>query len=184
MIQRRRSESGQVVILGILILLVLIFLTAALIDAYSIYEARDWGYQVAQQAALAGVSVSRDWAGVTQPPGAGCTGPVAITLNEAEARNKADQVVQLEISSRGLISYTRDIRVLPDYDGGTISNFPPSPVRLGNSLGQWSANEPSVGVYLSFPVSTFLLSFAGRPTVDVHVFASASVAQPAGACPP
>jgi len=44
--------------------------------------------------------------------------------------------------------------------------------------------EPAVGVYLSFPASTFLLSFVGRPTVQIEVFASAAVHQPVGACAP
>ena len=85
---------------------------------------------------------------------------------------------------RGIVDFTSDVRVLPDYEGGSISGYPPAAVRLGAGRGNWTSSEPAVGVYLSFPVSTFLLSFVGRPIVQVSVFASASVHQPGGVCTP
>lgn len=180
---RTQAERGQVAVIGLLFLMIFVFIAAALIDTYTVFEARDWGYQVAQRAALAGVSVGRDWSGATNPPG-GCIGPGPVTLDAASARSAAIRLIDLSMGSRGLAAYTHDVRVLPAYDGGSVSGYPPSPVRLGSGLGNWSADEPSVGIYLTFPVSTFFLSLVGRPTVDVHVFASASVGQPIGVCPP
>lgn len=181
---RTQPERGQVAVIGLLFLLIFVFIAAALIDTYTVFEARDWGYQVAQQAALSGVSVGRDWSGATNPPGGSCTGPNPITLDAASARSAAIRLVDLAMGNRSLPTYTHDVRVLPDYDGGFVSGYPPSPVRLGSGLGNWSADEPAIGVYLTFPVSMFLLSLVGRPTVIVHVFASASVGQPIGVCPP
>jgi hypothetical protein len=178
-----KTESGQVVIASLLIIVVFIFLLAALVDGYALFEARDWGYQTAQQAALAGSSIGRDWAGSTKAPG-GCIGPAAVELDADTARNAALNFLNSEMALRGMSGYSYDIRVLPDYDGGTVSGYPPQPVRLGASRGSWSSDEPSIGVYLSFPVSTFLMSMVGRPTVQLHVFASASVGQPVGVCPP
>lgn len=178
-----QGERGQVTVIGLLFLMIFVFIAAALIDTYTVFEARDWGYQVAQRAALAGVSVGRDWSGATNPPG-GCIGPGPVTLDAASARSAAIRLVDLAMGYRNLPTYTHDVRVLPDFDGGFMSGYPPSPVRLGSGLGHWSADEPSVGIHLTFPVATFLLSLVGRPTVDVHVFASASIGQPRGVCPP
>jgi hypothetical protein len=80
-------------------------------------------------------------------------------------------------------TYYADIRVLPDVGGGTIAGYPPVPVRLGSSRGNWSSENPAVGVYLTFPVYTFFMSFVGRDYVTVNVFAAAEAAQPA-LCPP
>ena len=179
----RRSERGQVTVLGLLFLLNFVLLAAALVDIYTLFEARDWGYQVAQQASLAGVSIGRDWSTVTVPGGS-CVGPGPVTLKIATAQNTAVDYVNREMALRGLSTYTYDVRVLPNYDGGSISGYPPRPVRLGSGLGNWSTDEPAVAVYLSFPVSTFLLSLVGRPTVQLHTFASAAVGQPANVCPP
>ena len=179
----RNSERGQVTILSLLFLLTFVLLAAALVDIYTIFEARDWGYQVAQQASLAGVSVGRDWSSVTIPGGS-CVGPGPVTLKTTTAQNTAVDYLNREMALRGLSTYTYDVRVLPDYEGGSMSGYPPASVRLGRGLGNWSTDEPAVAVYLSFPVSTFLLSLVGRPTVQLHTFASAAVGQPASVCPP
>ena len=119
---------------------------------------------------------------MADPP---CTGgPAPIKLDWAAAQSGATDILNQEMMLRGIYGYSYDVRVLEDYTGGTISGFPPSTVRLGEGRGSWSMSQPSVGVYLSFPVSTFLMSFVGRPTVQINVFASASVHQPEGACTP
>lgn len=177
-----RKERGQVAVQAVLLVLVFFLLASALVDANSLLEARNWGYQVAQQAALAGVSQGRDWSGLKSPL---CTGgPVPIQLDEEAAKAAATFFLQQEMNQRGIYFYDSDIRILPNYDGGTISGYSPVPVRLGEGRGNWNAAQPSVGVYLSFPVATFLLSFVGRPIVQINVFASASVHQPEGACIP
>jgi len=178
----RRKERGQVAVLAVLLIIVFVLAASALVDAYALLEARSWGYQAAQQAALAGVSQGRDWSSLDTPPCSG--GPAPIRLVAATAQNAAEDLLQQEMDLRGIGSYTSDVRVLPDYDGGTISGYLPVPVRLGEGRGSWSVTEPSVGVYLSFPVRTFLMSFVGRPTVQIDVFAAASIHQPEGACEP
>jgi len=152
------------------------------VDGYLLMEARNWGYQAAQQAALAGVSQGRDWESLASPPCAG--GPAPIHLDASTAQKAATNLLQQEMSLRGIVDFTSDVRVLPDYEGGSISGYPPAAVRLGAGRSNWSSSEPAVGVYLSFPVNTFLLSFVGRPTVQINVFASAGVHQPDGACTP
>ena len=182
MIFIRPRQHGQVAVQAVLLVLLFILLASVLVDAYTLLEARNWGYQAAQQAALAGVSQGRDWNGLASPP---CTGgPAPIRLVSSTAQNAATHLLQQEMALRGISGYTYDIRVLPGYFGGAITGFPPQAVRLGEERGNWTSSEPAVGVYLSFPASTFLLSFVGRPTVQVHVFASAGVHQPDGACTP
>ena len=177
-----QKQRGQVAVLSALLIMIFVMLAAGLVDAYTLQEARNWGYQAAQQAALAGVSQGRDWASLNPPP---CTGgPAPIRLTSSTAQNAATTLLQQEMALRGISGYTYDVRVFPDYAGGSVSGYPPLATRLGAGRGNWSSGEPAVGVYLSFPVSTFLLSFVGRPTVQVNVFASASVHQPEGACTP
>jgi len=178
-----RSECGQVAVLAALLIMLFVLLAAVLIDAYTLLEARNWGYQAAQQAALSGISNGRDWADLNPPP---CTGgPPPIRLVSATAQSATVSLLQQEMTLRGISNYTYDVRVLPDYGGGSISSgYPPLPTRLGAGRGNWTSNEPAVGVYLSFPVSTFLMSFVGRSTVQINVFASAGVDQPDGACAP
>jgi hypothetical protein len=182
MIIRRSRERGQVAVLAVLLVLLFFLLATGLVDAYALLEARNWGYQAAQQAALAGVSQGRDWNSLTNPP---CTGgPAPIKLDRDSAQSGVTDTLTQEMMLRGIYNFSYDVRVLADYAGGTLSGYPPVPVRLGASRGKWSSTEPAVGVYLSFPVSTFLMSFVGRPTVQINVFASASVHQPEGACTP
>jgi len=178
----RARQHGQAAVLAVLLVMLFVLLASALVDAYTLLEARNWGYQAAQQAALAGVSQGRDWSSLATPPCSG--GPAPIRLDQTTAGQAADDMLQQEMGLRGISDYSDDIRVLPGYAGGTVSGFPPIPVRLGAARGTWSSTEPAVGVYLSFPVSTFLLSFVGRPTVQIEVFASAAVHQPLGACAP
>ena len=181
-ILRGSVARGQIAVSFVVLVMLFFLLAAALVDAYSLLEARNWGYQAAQQAALAGVSQGRDWSGLVSPP---CTGgPAPIQLDGATAQTAATLFLKQEMNQRGIYLYASDIRALPDYEGGTISGYPPVRVRLGQGRGYWSMSQPSVGVYLSFPVSTFLMSFVGRPLVQVDVFASASVHQPEGACNP
>lgn len=169
-------------VLAVLLVILFVLLAAALVDGYEILEARNWGYQAAQQAALAGVSQGRNWSALASPP---CTGgPAPISLVASTAANEAEDLLAAELDDRGITGASYDIRVLPDYNGGALAGYPPVPIRLGAGRGSWSMSEPSVGVYLTFPVQLFLSSFIGRPTAQIEVFASASVHQPEGACHP
>lgn len=190
----RRRRSGQILALAVVIIILFILVAAVLIDVFQIEEARNWGYRVAQQAALAGTSGGRDWtyfqptldptAETPTPRPDGCVEPGRIRLIEATARSDALDALDREMAARGMVvgSYTAIIEVLPDPDGGTVTGFPPEPVRLGASRGTWITDNPAVGVYLTFPVYTFFMSFVGRDSVNVSVFAAAEASQPE-ACP-
>jgi len=140
-----------------------------LVDIYRLYAARNWAYSVAQEAALAGASRGRDWSAVLN------TG--FIELDQAVASREAEIVINSAMQARGITGYVASIRVLPDPFGGTVSGFPPRPVRLGEALSDWSSNEPAVGVYLEVPVQWTILNSFGIDLKAVRVFAAAGVAQ-------
>ena len=98
-------------------------------------------------------------------------------MNSSTAKNEAEQLVIAEMAARGITSYGMDVRVLPDITGGSVSGFPPRPVRLGSGLGSWSSSEPAVGVYLEVPVNWLMLDRINVVTKTVRVFAAAGVAQ-------
>lgn len=163
------ERKAQSAVWGLLTILVLVAIAGGLVDVYRLFAARNWAYSVAQEAALAGASRGRDWSAVTSGG--------KIQLNSTTARSEAQSLVAAEMSVRGLNQYVMDVRVLPDPTGGSISDYPPSPVRLGTSLGNWSSSEPAVGVYLEVPVSWLMLDVLGNQPKTVRVFASAGVAQ-------
>ena len=174
-----KDEHGQIASLVAVLSMLFIGVAVALIDVYVLLEARNWGYQAAQQAALVGISKGRKWSGITT--NRGCLEP--MTLNAGTARTEAESLLLQEMNLRGITNYDHEVRVLPDAAGGSISGFPPETVRLGEGRGGWSRSDPSVGVYLSFPVGTFLMPFFGRPQVQIDVFAASSIHQPANVCP-
>jgi hypothetical protein len=200
----RGGRRGQIIVLALVIILLFILAAAVLVDVYMLEEARNWGYRAAQQAALAGAARGRDWnyfqptvdpmvptATPSDPP---CADPGRIRLTAGDAVDAADDMLAAEMGARGFTTrtaapssspgtYYADVEVLPDPNGGSTPGFPPEPVRLGSGRGFWSADNPAVGVYLTFPVYTFFMSFVGRDSVTVHVFAAAEAAQPA-VCPP
>ena len=178
-VMTKKAESGQIAVLIVILAMLFIGLAGALIDVYVLLEARNWAYQATQQAALVGVSKGREWSGITSDRG--CLEP--MILDEGTARSEAESLLQQEMNLRGITNYDHEVRVLPDAAGGSVSGFPPQTVRLGEGRGAWSMSEPSVGVYLSFPVQTFLLTFFGRPQVQIDVFAAGSIHQPANVCP-
>jgi hypothetical protein len=202
LLRGRKARRGQVLVLAVILIFLFFLAAVALIDVYHVEEARVWGYRVAQQAAIAGVagdySVSTPKWTFYQPtatvvvntptPGAsGCIDPVKVELVESEARAAAETILNMEMERvRGFDfdngDYIYEIQVLPNFNGGTTTNFPPEDVRLGIS-GDWSAQNPAVGVYLSFRVYTFISSIVGREYVWIHVFAAAEVSQPP-VCPP
>ena len=163
------DKKAQSVVWGLLTILILLAIAGGLVDIYRLYTARNWAYAVAQEAALSGASRGRDWSKATS---AG-----SVSLVSATAQSTAEGVVKTEMTTRGIQGYSLDVRVLPDPTGGSVPNYPPRPVRLGESRGYWSTNEPAVGVYLTVPVSWLLLDTLGITPQSVAVFASAGVAQ-------
>jgi len=166
MISERKAQSA---VIGLLFILVLITIASGLVDIYRLYAARNWAYQVAQEAALAGVSRGRDWNSIS------AAGEISLDADTAIA--EAKNIVQAEMNSRQIVGYSVDIRALPEPDGGTTPDYPPQPVRLGISRGDWSSDEPAVGVYLTLPVNWLLLDRLGVVGKSVTVFAAAGVAQ-------
>lgn len=183
-----KGERGQVMVIVLFALMVFVLLAAGLIDVWHLLAARNWGYRVAQDAALSGVSAGRVWSGAQQPivgptpePGA-CIPALPLALDETSAQNTAETRAQTALDSRGVSGYTLTVRVLPNPDGGITLNWPPEPVRL-NAGGDWSSDRAAVGVYIRFPVSLFFMSFVGRTSADLSVFASAAVVPAQTYCP-
>ena len=163
------QRKAQAVVWGLLATLLFVAIAGALVDIYRLFAARNWAYSVAQEAALAGVSKGRDWSSI-------------LTYNEVRlaqsiARTAAENLVAAEMSSRSIRGYSVDVRVLPDPTGGSVPGFPPRPVRLGSGLGNWSSDEPSVGVYLIVPVEWILLDRIGIMEKTVSAFAAAGVSR-------
>ena len=163
-----REKNAQSALIGLMTILVMVLIAGGLVDIYRLYAARNWAYSVAQEAALTGASRGRDWAAVA------ATGNIQLT--PALAVSQSQQVVSAQMASRGIAGYTVDIRILPAPGGGTIPGYPPSLVRLGESRGFWSSNEPAVGVYLTLPVDWLILDGFGIAEKSISVFASAGVA--------
>jgi hypothetical protein len=164
-----QDVKGQAAVWGVLAILLLFLLAAGLVDVYRLVATRTWAYTVAQEAALTGVSKSRTW-DMYMTNG-------LIALDEVYASENAQQIIQDSMQFRGVKDYHYEIQVLPLPDGGSVPGFPPVPVRLGESLGDWSSEEASVGVYLTVPVDWVLLDLFGIPAKGVQVFAAAGVAQ-------
>ncbi len=165
MISERRAQTA---VWGLLAMMVFIAITSGLVDVYRLYAARNWAYSVAQEAALAGTSKGGDWTSISLSG--------EMRLVGATTRAEAEKLIAAEMAARGITRYVMDVRVLPDSVGGSLSGYPPRPVRLGTNRGSWSSDEPAVGVYLEVPVEWFLLDRLGIVAKDVHVFAAAGVA--------
>ena len=165
MTQDRKAQS---MVWGFLAMLIFIVVSSGLVDIYRLYAARNWAYSVAQEAAMAGASRGRDWTSVADGGD--------IRLNGATAQTEAQALVSAEMSARGVTGYEMDVRVLPNPEGGSISGYPPDPVRLGEGLGNWTSNEPAVGVYLQVPVNWLMLDTLNIESKTVRVFAAAGVA--------
>jgi hypothetical protein len=163
------DRRGQSLIWGFLAMLVFVAVAAGLVDIYRLYAVRNWTYSVAQEAAMTGASRGRDWSSIT--------GGGDMRLNSIVAKDEAQKMVTAELSARGISQYVLDVRVLPDATGGAIASFPPRPVRLGTGLGNWSSNEPAVGVYLEVPVNWLMLDMLNTQVKTIRVFAAAGVAQ-------
>ncbi len=166
----KNDARGSATLVGMLAVMILLLLSAAIVDVYRIQAMRTFGYSVANDAALRGASLGRDWTTFTQ------TGQLA--LDPAQAHDAAQAALSNELSLHGVISYTADIRVLPDSTGGTIPNYPPVPRASLINRASWNERAPAVGVYLAIPVDTILFGLVnGNQPITIHAFAAAGVAQ-------
>jgi hypothetical protein len=166
MISERKAQSA---VWGLLATLLYIAIAGGLVDIYRLYAARNWAYSVAQEAALIGASRGRDWSSIS------ASGEIRLIL--ATTKSETEKRIATEMAARGISVYTVDVRVLPDPLGGRVAGYPPRPVRLGRDRGEWSSNEPAVGVYLSMPVDWLLLDRLGIIEKSVSVFAAAGVSK-------
>lgn len=164
-----RDRRGQSIVWGFLAMLVFIAVAAGLVDIYRLYAARNWAYTMAQEAAMTGASRGRDWSSLAIDGN--------IQLDPVLAKDEAQNLITAEMSARGISTYVLDVRVLPDAAGGSVTDYPPRPVRLGPGMGNWTSNEPAVGVYLEVPVSWLMLDMLNTQQKVVRVFAAAGVAQ-------
>ena len=165
MIRDRRAQSA---VWGFLGMLVFIAIASGLVDIYRLYAARNWAYSVAQEAAMTGASRGRDWSSLM------VDGNVRLDPDISNAQ--AQGVIDSAMSSRGVATYVKEVRVLPDPGGGSIAGFPPQPVRLASGAGSWNSSEPAVGVYLEVPVNWLMLDMLNLNEKTVRVFAAAGVA--------
>jgi hypothetical protein len=191
--RKGRKYDGQIIVLGTILVFLFVLIAAVLIDVYNLEAARNWGYTVAQDAAMAGASVGRDWnsfeatldplATPPTPRPDNCVEPGKIRLSAGSASSTATNIIEREMEARNIpaSAYYYEIRAIEDSDGGTVANWPPGG-RIGGGPGDWTAHNPAVGVYISFSVHTFFMSIVGRSTVQINVFAASEVSQPA-ACP-
>jgi hypothetical protein len=160
-------QSGQAVVLVVVLLPVFVLLAALALDLYSLTTARAWAYRAAGEAALQGASVGRDWEAFY------ATGN--MQLNESLAGQVALDTLNAGLSQRGLSASSIDIQVLPD--GGSVANYPPLAQADQWNASSWTSPRPAVGVYVSIPVTTTLLGLVGGRMSELHVFAAASVAR-------
>ena len=163
----RRKERGQATAATIFAVIIFTLLAGAIVDVYTAWTAREWAYRAASSAAMRGVTVGRDFY------------VFAVTgqwqLDESAARAEAIAALAEETALQGVSSYQFDVRVLPDPGGGSIAGYPPVS-RANQSGGDWSAAEPSVGVYLVVPVRTYFLNMVnGGQDFEIHVFAAAGI---------
>ncbi len=163
------DQRGQASVAGVVATVIVILITAGLVDLYRLQEVRSWAYQAASDAALAGASSGRDYAHFM------ATG--VISLDEGVAIEAARERVQEEMAARGIVEYTVDIRAVADPEGGTIPGYPPVARASQWNVSSWNESEPSVGVFLVVPVETYLFGLInGNRPIQVHVFAAAGVA--------
>ena len=162
------QRKAQTAVWGLLTMLLFVAIAGGLVDIYRLFAARNWAYSVAQEAALAGASKGRDWSAIMSGG--------EIRLVQSTAETAAENLVTAEMSARGIYGYAMDVRVLPDPAGGSVTGYPPRPVRLGNNLGNWTSDEPAVGVYLVVPVDWLILDRIGIVGKTVSAFSAAGVA--------
>ncbi len=167
----RGDERGSASIAGLCFTLILLVLAAAIADVYRLQDVRTFAYSAANDAALQGASLGRDWDKFT------ATGDMYLDPNAASdaAQNALKQVMQ----ARGITGYDYRVGIFPNPGGGTFTLPAPCLPRalLWGTL-TWTVTEPSVGVCVVVPVQTILFGIInGNQPVTVNAFAAAGVVQ-------
>ena len=175
---RKSKEHGQATAATVVLVMVFVFIAGAAVDLYRLQEARSWAYRAAEAAALAGATLGRDLSTVTTHGTA--------RLEPGTATLVAEQSLVAALQRRGVSGYTYDIRV-SEWGGDVFTNYPVVTRAEMWENRDWSPTEPSVGVYVALPVSTYIFGLVnGNAPVTVHAFAAASIADisPSNPVPP
>jgi hypothetical protein len=165
------GEQGNASIAGIFSTLILMVLSAAIVDVYRIQDTRTFAYSAANDAALRGASLGRDWDQFTG------TGEMYLDPSIATdaAQNALEQVMQV----RGIAHFQYQIGVIP-YPGGGTFNLPAPCVPRASmwNTTTWTETRPAVGVCVQVQVPTILFGLVnGNQSVTVNAFAAAGVVE-------
>ncbi len=165
-----RNERGSAMVAGLLFTIVLLALTAAVVDVYRLQDTRTFAYSAANDAALRGASFGRDWDRFQ------ATGE--MYLDPYGATNAAQTSLEQLMQTRGLSRYQYQIGVIPNPGGGTFPLPPPCVARASLwDTTTWTENQPAVGVCVQVQVPTILFGLInGNQPVTVNAFAAAGVA--------
>ena len=170
--QSLSDARGSAAAAGLFATVILMLLAAALVDVYRIQDIRTFAYGAANDAALAGVSLGRDWNAYT------ATGE--LPLDSSAAQTTARDTLVAQMARRGLTAYTYQIEALPNAEGNAPRmNFP----RVARATWfcsaepcAWTEAHPAVGVYVEVTVPTILFNLVnGNQPIVVHAFAAAEV---------
>lgn len=166
-----RDEHGSASIAGLFLTVILMAIAAAMVDVYRLQDMRTFAYSAANDAALRGASLGRDWDRFTESGN--------MYLDAYAASDAAQSALRQVMEARGVSDYQYGVGVMPDPGGGTVTL--PSPCVARSSLWNtttWTEMQPAVGVCLSIPVETILFGLVnGNQRVTVNAFAAAGVVQ-------
>lgn len=166
-----RDERGSAAIAGLCFTLILVVLAAAIVDVYRMQDVRTFAYSAANDAALRGASLGRDWDQFT------ATGE--MSLDPQTATDAAIDALEQVMHARGITQFEYRVGVLTSPSGGTVSLPAPCLPRasLWNTL-TWTETQPAVGVCVVVPVETVLFGLVnGNQPVTVNAFAAAGVVE-------
>jgi hypothetical protein len=165
------DERGSATVAGLFFTLILVALAAAIVDVYRIQDARTFAYSAANDAALRGASLGRDWDQFTT------TGE--MTLDPYAASGSAQAALEQVMQAREISNFQYQIGVIPNPGGGTFTL--PAPCLPRASLWNtttWTETQPAVGVCVALPVPTILFGLVnGNQPVTVNAFAAAGVVE-------
>ncbi len=165
------SERGSASIAGLFFTLILTVVTAAIVDVYRIQDTRTFADSAANDAALRGASLGRDWDRFTE------TGE--LYLDPYAANDAAKSALEQIMQARGITDFQYVIGVVPNPGGGTFTLPAPCLPRASFwNTTTWTESQPAVGVCTVVSVRTILFGLVnGNQPIPVHAFASAGVVE-------
>ena len=165
------SISGQAWAGGLMLVVILVLIAAALVDVYRLHQIRNFAYGLAADAAMAGANLGRDFEKYYD---LGTRGE--LRLEASDARDVAQSVIDEGMAERGITGYQVIIHVITNPGGGQIPGFPPVPRASLTGENGWYTDGPAVGIYLEVPVEATLFGLVnGGQPVTVHAFHTAEI---------